>query len=726
MTASPGPGEPKPIVDARDGHGTQIGDHDQQTNQIIHNYFENPEGRGTSRPEPGPLIVGDVPQEPPAFQPRADLLVTLARSGPGVSVVQAVTGMRGVGKTQLAAAYARSRISEGWRLVAWVDAGDSAAMLKGLAEASDRLAIGEPGQDLNSKGAMVRHWLEADGERCLVVFNNVNDLDGVRPFVPAAGKSQVVITSTRQMASALARRVAVDVFTEDEALSFLHERTGDKDAEGAAQLAAELGWLPLALAHAGAVIVAQHLSYGTYLNRLRPRSVSEYPARSEGEPYPRGVAEAVLLSLDAVSAADGTGLCGAVMEMVSLLSTAGVQRTLLYAAGHIGVLLESPEARIAMPPHAVDEALGRLAGASLLTFSVDGTTVSAHRLVMRVVRERLARSDGLAKVASTIIGLFDVVGELLNPIWQHRSAIRDLIQQITALNEHIIPFLATDSAVIEWVAVLRWSLKCLVELGDSPAQAVEHGKLLVPDLERLLGPDHPHTLGSRANLAAAYKEARAEPPEAIPLLERTVTDAERILGPDNRDTLVARATLAEAYRQAGRIAENISLLERTLPDVERILGPDHPDALTMRGHLALAYLQAGRATEAIRLLEPDLTKAERTFEPDSPALFRIRANLAAAYDQAGQTADAITLLERALTDAERTLGPDKPPHPVHPQQPWRVPGNRAFPRRSWRRPRNRRDRHFARTYDRRSRAPPRPQPPWHAGYPLQPRRSVPG
>ena len=533
-------------------------------------------------------------------------------------------------------------------------------MLNGLAEISDRLGIGEPGQDLNSKGAMVRHWLEADGERCLVVFDNVNDLDGVRPFVPAAGKSQVVITSTRQMASALARRVAVDVFTEDEALSFLHERTGNQDAEGARQLATELGWLPLALAHAGAVIAAQHLSYGTYHGRLRALPIREYLARSEGEPYPRGVAEAVLLSLDAVFAADGTGLCGAVMDMVSLLSAAGVPRALLYAAGHIGMLAESPEARIAVPPHVVDEVLGRLAGASLLTFSVDGATVSAHRLVMRVVRERLASSDGLPATAETIIELLDAISEPLNPVWQHRSATRDVVQQITALHEHTIPFLDTGSAVMEWLAVMRvWSLKCLVELGDNPAHAVEHGKSLVLDLERTLGPDHIYTQGSRGNLAAAYREA-GRTAEAIPLLERTLADTERTLGPDHRDTLATRSQLAAAYREVGRTAEDMPLIERTLADVERILGPDHPDTLKTRGQLAVAYLQAGRTAEVIRLLEPALTDAERTLGPDSPTILTIRANLAAAYDQAGRTAEAITLLERALTDAERTLGPNHP------------------------------------------------------------------
>ena len=173
----------------------------------------------------GPVLVGDLPQTPPGFQPRPELLAELDSAG--VVVVQAVTGMRGVGKTQLAAAYARAKLAAGWRLVAWVNAEDATGLTAGLASVAEAAGLlGDPGKD---SGLTVRRLLEADGDLCLVVFDNAADADVLRPYLPAGGKARVLITSNRQSMTELGRPVQVEVFTAGEAGAFLADRTGLAD-----------------------------------------------------------------------------------------------------------------------------------------------------------------------------------------------------------------------------------------------------------------------------------------------------------------------------------------------------------------------------------------------------------------------------------------------------------------------------------------------------------------
>src|ERR1700683_376556 len=131
------------------------------------------------------LMVGGIPQEPPGFLPRPDLLAELDRVGTAMPAVHLLTGQRGAGTTQLAAAYARAKLAEGWRLVAWVNAGNTGSLLAGLAAVADaaRLPDGGPGRGAADAGQMVRHRLETDGDRCLLVFDDATDPDVLRPFV---------------------------------------------------------------------------------------------------------------------------------------------------------------------------------------------------------------------------------------------------------------------------------------------------------------------------------------------------------------------------------------------------------------------------------------------------------------------------------------------------------------------------------------------------------------
>ncbi len=607
------------------------------------------------------LVVGDIPVQRPGFQPRPALLAQLNRLSQEPSAV-VLTGTWGVGKTQLAAAYARARIASGWRLIAWVNARDSESLQAGLAAVAKATAPSDGGSRSGAAdaGQAVRRWLEADGSRCLLVFDDAEDPGLLRAFVPSVGAARVLITVAREPAAELGASVPVDVFSAEEALALLDGRTGLADQAGALAVAAELGHLPLAVDQAAVVIAGQHLAYTAYLAKLRALPVEDYLARgedAEDQGYPPGVAEAVLLSLEAARAADPLGVCTAVMEVMAMLAPAVVRRDLLRAAGQAGTLLGRGR-RVAAA--VVDQALARLNERSLLGFSLDGQAVTVHCLVARVVRAGLARRGRLTAACGAAAAALEGYAEALAEPRDH-AAIREMLGQVTVLLENAGAHPDdADGKLAGMLMRLRFlALYHLIELGDSMPRAIGIGEPLTADLERVLGPSHPDTLNARNSLAAAY-QAAGRVADAIPLFEQTLAARERLLGADHPSTLTSQNNLAAAYEDAGRVAEAILLFEQTLAAREELLGADHPVTLGSRGNLAAAYRAAGRIAEAIPLFEQTLAGWEWLLGPDHLNTMRSKDHLARAYRAAGRAADAIGLVQQTLVGRERLLGADHP------------------------------------------------------------------
>jgi hypothetical protein len=68
--------------------------------------------------------------------------------------------------------------------VAWINARDLGSVLTALAAVAAGLRLGVGEGDAEAAGRAVRHRLEADGDRCLLVFDDATDPAVLQPFIP--------------------------------------------------------------------------------------------------------------------------------------------------------------------------------------------------------------------------------------------------------------------------------------------------------------------------------------------------------------------------------------------------------------------------------------------------------------------------------------------------------------------------------------------------------------
>lgn len=82
--------------------------------------------------------------------------------------------------------------------------------------------------------------------------------------------------------------------------------------------------------------------------------------------------------------------------------------------------------------------------------------------------------------------------------------------------------------------------------------------------------------------------------KALRLHEELLPDRERILGPDHLETLTTRNNIVYWTGIRGDVAEALRMFEELLADRERVLGPDHPETLATRNNIT--YLAARSTT----------------------------------------------------------------------------------------------------------------------------------
>ena len=564
-----------------------------------------------------------------------------------------LTGMRGSGKTQLAAAVAATCEEEGWPLVAWINAASRKELVADLYELALRIGINAP-KDVPPE-TIIRRFLDqlrsADAADRLFVFDNVENLDDLRGLTPKGDGVRALITTTRHLDwnSLGWSPMVVGVFEREQSIALLCQRTGDAHRDAADQIAEVLGDLPVAVTQVAATARWGEYTLSGYLDRLSNHPLESSISRLEGDDYPDAVGVALFMAYEQALEQLRTkhpqqeSIATSLLGILSLLAASGVPTHWL--------------SKLHDDSDAVRDTLSFLKRSSILQGSTDGDKTIIHRLQGQVYRETyLSNQEKFSEAntnTKTLLNEIDV--DQLANFEQQRQETRNLVEQVgTITSQDYSRPLFSDP---DFAALLATTLRNATDLGmPHLAIALTDSVTRVGDT---LGPDHPSTLTARNNLAGAYQTA-GRLDEAIPLYEQNLEDRTRILGPHHPDTLTARNNLAYAYHDAGRLNEAIPLHEQNLEDRTRILGPHHPDTLTARNNLAGAYQAAGRLNEAIPLYQQNLKDRTRILSPHHPDTLNSRNNLANAYHDAGRLNEAIPLHEQTLEDRTRILGPHHP------------------------------------------------------------------
>ena len=545
----------------------------------------------------------------PNFTGRGELLDNLraaltSEGSAALTQPQAVHGLGGVGKTQLATEYAYRHASD-YELVWWVRSEEPAKLASDYAGLATALDL--PEKDAQEQAVAVeavRRWLEQN-QGWLLVFDNVPGPEDVRERLPRGQTGHVIVTSRNPNWSGVASPLSVQLWDRDESVDFLLKRTRQDGQEGADALADALGDLPLALEQAAAYIEETECSLSHYLVVFKEHQSELLAKPSETQDYQSTVATTWELAFQRIeeevpAAADLLNLC-------AFLASDDIPLDLIRAgAEHLPDRL----ATAVQDSLALDKAIAALLRYSLVERS--GDALSVHRLVQAVARDRLAEDAGRAWVEAAL-GL---------------------------VNDAFPSSIQTD--------MQTWPV-CSVLLPHALA-AAGHAE----ELE--LGPK----AGGLFNRVGMYLRERAQFTDAKVAYERALRIVEAAHGPDHPDVAINVNNLGHVLYNLGDLAGARAHFERALRIDEAAYGPDHHAVAIDVNNMGYVLVDEGNLAGARAHFERALEIDEAAYGPDHPSVGIRLGNLGDVLRDLGDLQVAKDRLERALVIHEAAYGTNHP------------------------------------------------------------------
>jgi tetratricopeptide (TPR) repeat protein len=628
--------------------------------------FMGERGAPTSIAFPGKVFaVSNVPiRVPTHFMGRDEALEAIEaalKRDDGRVAITALHGLRGVGKTTLAAAYADQHRGD-YRATWWIRAENQAGMRADLVALGIRLGWVGPGDNEERAVEAVMERLRHEGEGVLLIFDNAIDANALKPYLPRGGGARVLVTSNAHSWRGVAEPVEIRVWPEEIGADYLIARTGREAERTAAKaLSHALEGLPLAHEQAGAYCERLHISFAEYQKRFGAAPVQLLvDTRHAPAEYHDGRTAAQTFALAIEEAAKLHPAAEPLIVCAALLAPDAIPLFLFAEArDKFGEPLASM-----LAGEGLDEAVAALRMFALIDreiiadqsdAAVTTDAIRLHRLVREVAAAR-RNGEERNQLRRTLVAALAAVypsDVYRNPASWPRCA---------PLTSHVLANCETEmtdgAADVQCAELLDKAGSYLHSRGaHSSARPLFERALAIR--EKVFGPEHPGTAASLNNLAGLLQD-RGDLVGARALLERALVINEKVFGPQDPMTAASLNSLARLLHAKGDLVAARRLSERALAIREKVLGPEHPHTALSLNNLGGVLQDQGDLAGALPLYKRALEITEKVLGPEHPETGANLNGLAGLLYAQGDLAGALPLYKRALEIAEKVLGPEHP------------------------------------------------------------------
>jgi tetratricopeptide (TPR) repeat protein len=568
-----------------------------------------------------------------------------------------VSGMGGVGKTELVRNYATSddcqaHFSGG---VFYVDARSRENIAAEIVAVTKHHFQAQIEDSLSDTQKVTKCWQawKTQTEAVLLILDDVSGLvKNFKQYLPPAdlGKLRLLITSRDTPDQRIAEELPLEVLLPESAVELLASIIGEervaRETPAAEKLCQELGYLPLALELVGYYLEDEDylsLSLSAMLAKLKEKV--KHPALSPEEvPMPikatRGVQAAFDLSWDELTP-----------EAKYLACVLGAFASAAIRWDFVRGIYENLQGESFSEDNLKDKWLKSLRKLHLV-MTIETDIYDLHPLIRDYLAEQFKKHPQHSEIKQAFCDLF--------------VRVAGTVEQSTTLAVFnlIEPHL---KKMVDWCEgnedyQFAFSLNQLAFLYDSQGKYNEAEPLYLRSLsirENQLGKNHPNVATSLNNLAALYHN-QGKYKEAENLRLRCLEIERKTLGENHPQFAASLNNLAGLYTSQGKYEDADPLHLRSLSIREKELGENHPDVATSLNNLASLYYFQGKYKDAEPLYLRSLSIWENQLGENYSDVATSLNNLATLYLYQGKYNEAEPLFLRSLSIMEKQLGENHP------------------------------------------------------------------